>query len=438
VGDTKESHVIVNTGLYEYVIRASPTRQATLEMLWYDIQKFVYYYGDHFKEPHSGKTLGAWLKWMAKRCWINGRFIRSFVRKSTGEGASKPLVMSNGYFGLQAKLEELGYDVVPPLWHAHGHRVLRPNLEIFSGWRKISGLLEKGTFAEVVSDDFLDFIEDYAENLSGLYSRNDLRAVLMPFDLPFFERLNIEAFKRIGRPSFVFLHGLPGRYNSIDDNRANYLIVWGEKIRQNYINAGVEASKIFVSGHPLYQHIKPEKLLFGLGNILVITKTVAGVPASSGEAAIHDRGRLIVYLLTLRNVLESFGIRHVRFRPHPSESISWYRRFVGNDFFIEDSRNLATALKDSSLVIGPASTVFLESIYHGRDYLVYEPSENSVDIMGYPVAPPFDGSDRRIPVAKSEDDLAHFIKTRTSVDPAVFGDYIKSPFDISFLTKLIG
>ena len=66
------------------------------------------------------------------------------------------------------------------------------------------------------------------------------------------ERMAIDAGKEMGIPTVVFLHGLPARYNKIDDNRANYLCVWGEGIKEQYINVGVDPDKILITGHPSF------------------------------------------------------------------------------------------------------------------------------------------------------------------------------------------
>jgi hypothetical protein len=91
----------------------------------------------------------------------------------------------------------------------------------------------------------------------------------------------------------------------------------------------------------------------------------------------------------------------------------------------------------ASLVIGPTSTVFVEAIYHGVNYLFYEPQENKIDIMENPLVPPFDGSDAKLPTATNEEELSAMIKNKTMMDKTIFNDYIKTPFDIDFVKDII-
>jgi hypothetical protein len=131
------------------------------------------------------------------------------------------------------------------------------------------------------------------------------------------------------------------------------------------------------------------------------------------------------------------GIKKVRFRPHPSEDSQWYLRFIDKDFFIPDVSNLTDCLKSSSLVIGPTTTVFLESIYQGINYVIFEPSKNDYDVLDTPLVHPFTGSDKRIPVAKKVEELESMISNKIKVDASFFNDYIKTPFNIDFVKDLI-
>ena len=64
------------------------------------------------------------------------------------------------------------------------------------------------------------------------------------------------------------------------------------------------------------------------------------------------------------------------------------------------------------MVVGPISTMIIDSLHHGVNYVVYEPVINDVKsvthgltITGNPVTPPLDGKDSRFPVAHSEQEL---------------------------------
>jgi len=229
---------------------------------------------------------------------------------------------------------------------------------------------------------------------------------------------------------------LPGRYNSFDDNRSDFLIVWGEKIKENYINVGVNPNKIYVSGHPYYKTLNTLNLKFSFDDILVLNNSIDGAHHSDG-IIMGDRGNSILYLFSIERELKRLGVKSVRFRPHKEENIDWYYKFINDDFFKPDVNNFSESLKRSTLIIGPTSTVFLESIYYGVNYLVYEPSNEGKNLLNQQLVPPFDGSDSRTPVAKTEDDLKYVLKNKTKVDTSIFSDYISSPFDLSFVKNLI-
>jgi hypothetical protein len=232
------------------------------------------------------------------------------------------------------------------------------------------------------------------------------------------------------------LHGLPGRYNQIDDNRSDYLIVWGEKIREHYIKVGINPNKIFISGHPSYKQPELTKLKFSFDSVLILTKPLNGVHMSDG-VILGNRANLILYLYSVEKILKRFGIKSVRFRPHPSENASWYLKFINNNFYKVDKGNLSESIKKSTLIIGPTSTVFLESLYYGVNYVVYEPAIKNIDLINCPLVPPFDGTDSKIPVSNDETELEYILKNKIMVNPTCFNDYITTPFNLSFVKNLI-
>jgi hypothetical protein len=82
--------------------------------------------------------------------------------------------------------------------------------------------------------------------------------------------------------------------------------------------------------------------------------------------------------------------------------------------------------------------VFLESLINGVSYLVYEPRlENGNGLDNNPVVAPFDGSNIKVPVAKSEDELLELIKQKSKVDLSILSDYIDPDFDAKIILEKI-
>jgi len=310
------------------------------------------------------------------------------------------------------------------------------NLDIFLRTEKIKNKLRNSNFNELLQKDFLVEIDQFEEKLSLLFQKRKIKSLFVPNDVSFFENISIHLCKQIGIPSFIFLHGLPGRYNNIDENRSDYLIVWGKRIKENYIKAGLSPDKIFISGHPYYKQIHLDPLKFSFENILVLTKSLNGAQHSDG-VILGDRSNLLLYLFSIERILKRFGVNSVRFRPHPSENENWYLKFINKDFYVFDKGNLQQSILNSTLIIGPTSTVFLESLYCGVNYVVYEPALNNIDLINCPLVPPFDGNDSKVPVSKDEAEFEYILKSKSGVNPSCISDYITTPFDLSFVKDLI-
>jgi hypothetical protein len=401
--------------------------------LRYELDKHFHYYGDHFKFPYEvNRNTGIDLiKTYIKLLFALTRIVQK--RKST---ETDKIVLSNAYFSVNEELAKLGYKVFYPCWQIGKDKNVLGSWDILVRIEKIKYKLKKSNFNELIKEEFTNEIKAFEEKMTIFFQKNKVKSLFVPNDESFFENLSILICKQIGIPSFVFLHGLPGRYNQLDENRSDYLIVWGEKIKENYIKSGINPDKIFISGHPYYKKLNYTPLKFSFNNILVITKSLNGAHHSDG-VILADRSNLLLYLFSIEKILIRFGVRSVRFRPHPSENANWYMKFINNDFYIIDKGNLPHSILNSTLIIGPTSTVFLESLYYGVNYLVYEPSLNNIDLINTLLVPPFDGSDSKIPVSKNEDELEYMLQNKIKVDPTCLKNYLTTPFDLSFVKNLI-
>jgi hypothetical protein len=402
-----------------------------IDSLKFELDKRIYYYGAHFACPAERSIISRRLsevKTALKETLLP-------LKKSCPCGKSGGgRISSNAYFNFNAALTEQGFSVFAAPWHMRRGEL--GDAGLYYRIQKINSQLEKADFKDLLTREFAADVLALKAGLKEYYLRADISALVVPFDLPFFERLAINIFKELGRPSFISLHGLPGRYNNVDDNRTDYLLVWGEKIKEFYVRAGISPEKIFVTGHPAYRTPLVKKLRFSLDDVLVVSKAMGGAQHSA-EEILSDRGNLMLYLYSMHKALEKAGVRKVRLRLHPSESRCWYKRFLDGDFFVLDKEDLAVSLGRASLVVGPTSTLFVESLVAGVNYLIYEPALGGRDMVNYPLVPPFDGTEPGIPAAKNEEELSQLLLSRCPVAPSALGEFIKTPFDISFLKNLI-
>jgi hypothetical protein len=413
-------------------------QEQILNAYWYDclryeLDKHVYYYGNHYmrslESVQNDKTEKAKYALKILRSTVKEKLSKKSVNKSN------PVIISNAYFNFNDKLSKPGFTVIQPPW-ANRSDLSYYDAGIVNLCIKIKSLFEFADFNYLISKEFIQLLEKFSNLFKSFITKEKIAALIVPNDENFFANISVKIFKELGLPTFIFLHGLPARYNTIDEHRSDYLVVWGKKMKEIYMRKGMAENKIFISGHPKYQKGIKKSIEFSLNNILVLTKTIVGSPHSSGMI-LSDRGNLIVYLLSIQKVLKQCNVKNVRLRPHPSENINWYMQFLDKDFFVPDTDNLSQSLSKTSLVIGPVSSVFLEALYYKVNYLVYEPSTNNINILNHTIEPPFDESDERIPVAYNEETLFRFLKGKKCADADLLSDYLQTPFDVSFINQLI-
>ena len=304
----------------------------------------------------------------------------------------------------------------------------------------LSNLITQRTFNEIVTKQMALFLEEYNEKLTDYYSKYNFKALFVSHGEPFLYKYHIDIFKKLKRPSFIFLHGLPAIYNLKTEKNSDYLLVWGDKIKKNYINAGFDGDRIIVTGHQGFKSMPViGKLRNSFDDILVAT-TASNVWSPHdwdyGTFPIYDSSLIVLYCYSVQSVLQRLGIKHVRLRLHPSVNKSWMKSFIDNDFYTLDTLNLSESLNKATLVIGPTSTICLEAMFARVNYVVYELGENKHDIHNFPLVPPFDGSDNNLIVVNTEEDLSYVLKNKFANSPNLLNGYLQ-PFDFGAINNVL-
>lgn len=310
------------------------------------------------------------------------------------------------------------------------------NFKLFVTFVKLEYELKFRNFNYLSSPLFFDTVINYQEKIYKYLDEHNYDYFLMPNDLDFHSRLIITYAEKRNKPTFVIAHGgLPNLYDGVMDNLTTYVSMWGRKQVDGYLANSYPAKKFFTTGHPFYDQINVD-LEFTLDNILVLTKSMNGVSPLK-NIKIDDPGLCIQYLLSIQNVLSSIGIKKARLRAHPSENAEWYKKFIDTDFFEFDYLDLKSSIASATLVIGPISTVFIDAIVNNKNYTVYEPVIDGKTIYGYPIQPPLDGIDERIPVARSEFDLKCILVNGRSINPSVVSEFVGTRFDRDSLFRIL-
>lgn len=401
-------------------------RRLKIELDWH-----VYYYGEHFERKRDKDKKFFSVKKQLIRLYQ--QYIIPFI--SNVEPNEKNVLSTIYFSDFNKALKDINLNPISPSWMPLGKNIIG-TWSLTRTAERIQKKIKNYTFAQLISPSFQNEVSNFSEAIASFLGTQHLSAAFLYTDQYLNSKLIIDAFHRLKRPSFILSHGLPGIYDLNVDNRSDYLLVWGQSIRENYINAGFNKEKIFVAGHPGYHSMDTSQATrFGLEDVLVLAK--ASSPHQHNyQPILSDRGNIIIYLLKVKEALMSLGIKQARLRPHPTMSTDWLISFLGNDFYKADTLPLDKSIRKASLVIGPTSTVLLESVFNGVNYLIFEPSVNGRDLMGYDHVAPFNGNEPGIPVAKTVEELIYLIKNTVKVSPEVLKSYL-TPFDITFIRNLL-
>lgn len=398
-----------------------------IDDLKYELDRRIYHYGDHFKNNNDNNTL-LLINFLKKQFRIS----RALLNRRINVSSLNNIAVNNAYFGLKEDLRCNNFSPVDVPWICSYNK-----FSLYVDLLNYQDLIDKVTFDSFLNSEIYLHHNTIYNKLLEYYSSTNIKILCLYNDMCLFEKMSIRIFKNLSKPTFVFLHGIPGRYNNIDENRTDYLIVWGKKIKENFVKAGIKEEKIIISGHPSYKSydLANIKLRAGLDKILVISKSMFLSPQGN-KVQLADRGNLILYLLEIEEVLRKFNVPYVTFRPHPSENIDWYYKFISKDFFRQDcNSNITQTLINSSLVIGSTSTTFLNALMNNVNYIIYEPAYEQNDLLDFPLNPPFDNKDERAVVANSKEELFEKISKCEIVNKEILLDYIDPNYNLEFLKQ---
>lgn len=348
-------------------------------------------------------------------------------------------VLSTVHFPHKNSLSDLGFDYHSPIWHPLGRKNVFGDLKTFQWHKKIQNLIRNEDFYLFLESKLHVELEEFQQHLLSQYQKQDFRALFLYTDQYFYSKYNIDIFKKMDRPSLVFTHGMPGIYSLEVDNRSDYLMVWSDKIKNNYVNAGFDHSKIKVVGHPKYKNLEKNKALRSdLSDVLVIpVSSITWHQHEYDNPVNPDRSMVILYLYKVQSVLKKLGLKKARYRVHPSINKEWVHAFLDHDFFVCDTETLTYSLSHTSLIIGANSTVLLESLINGVNYIAFDPKEeNGINMSGYKSVPPFDGSEEKLMICYDEDELEKMLRFNAMTDYSLVHEFIQD-FDLSVLKEII-
>ena len=403
--------------------------------LKYEFDKHLYYYGGHFSNGYDrvvpGRNPAQYQAELIEFYWKHQPAVAAGLAGPSSGSVTAPCIFSNAYFGWERPLSGLGLRLLPSPWVAAepGNEL---SIALFNQCRAVLELLRSG-FAVLYFKPFHAVIRSIAANLEKFFSRHPALGILMPYTNGFFEGLSTGIFRRLGKPTFLCVHGLPVRMDwwKRGEHPVDYVVVWGEATKRGIVERGRAPETVLVSGHPDYSGRPPRPISTALDRVLVLGYALNGAPLLD-VPHFQDRSLGLDYLWRVQSVLKQVGVARACVRPHPSESVPWYRAHLDPDFYtVDESRSCAEALDKATMVIGPVSTVLADAAVAGVNYITFVPAlqqYNPLEDEFFQPDIPYDGSDPRFPVARSEAELVALLKQGAVIDVSALTDYLSSSF----------
>ncbi len=387
-----------------------------------DIERRYYHYGNHFKSPFENNNFKfkESLKINLRRLLVDLKsrlFILSMPQDS---------IISNAYVSAGQTVNSSKFNFVRPPWSSSMSNKIYGDLSLIQLCERFKQTLNNAALIEFLSNDFLEEANTLYQMLENYYNNPKIVAGLFPYDIGFFECISIDILKKLKKPSVVYLHGIPGVYEQDLYTRGEHLFVYGNQIKENFKLVEYPQSNIHVVGYPIEINCT-NNLKNSFDNILVLGMSMPGSHFSDRTPELYDRGHLIYFPYIIQDVLQGLGVKSATFRPHPSERIEWYLQHIDSNFYKVDSgERITTAISKSTLVIGPTSSVALEAIALGVNFICFEP----FDIYRKWLVPPYDGTDTDLVTCFSPDELRFNLINKKTSNQNLVRKYLDDSFSL--------
>lgn len=318
---------------------------------------------------------------------------------------------------------------------------LMHDLPAFKAILTYQKVLQRQTFTQLISKETIEQVLKLYEDLREELSNYAFDAVLVRTSELFVEKILIDIFRSFNKPSITLLHGLPGLYTKATESRADYLLVWGNKIRDAFIKTGYNPQNVMVAGNYKYAEIQRiEELRCSKDDVLVLTTTTYEDHQHEwtyDNFDHHDRSLLITFLYSVEHVLKHNGVMHARLRPHPHVNKEWLSEYIDKDFYTIDREDLMVSLNKATMCIGPTSSTMIESLMSGVSYLAYEPGDGMHTITGDAMVPPFSKEYSLLKAAYNEQELADMIINNYKPDAnQLLNDFLQ-PFKPQVIKQIL-
>lgn len=387
-----------------------------------DIERRYYHYGDHFKSPFENNNIKLTdsLKIIFRQLLIDLKS-RLFL-----EPLPPDSIVSNAYVSAGQIVHSRKFNLVRPPWSSSLSNTIYGDLTLIQSSERFKNVLNKAKLIEFFSSNFIEQANSLYEILENYYKNPNIVAGLFPYDIGFFECISIDILKKLNKPSIVYLHGIPGVYEQDLYTRGEHLFVYGHQIKENFKLLDYPQNNIHVVGYPLEINWT-STLKNSFDNILVLGMSMPGSHFSDRTPELYDRGHLIYYPYLIQDILQGLGVKNATFRPHPSERMDWYLQHIDSTFYKVDSgERITKAISNSTLVIGPTSSVALEAIALGVNFICFEP----FDIYRKWLVPPYDGSDTDLVTCFSPDELRFNLINKNTSNQNLVRKYLDDRFSL--------
>lgn len=395
---------------YDQLCKAFPDKQELLWLMKYPLHHHLYSYGNHSRISYERRIRND-AKIKDFLYFYYAKWYRLGLKKLNNS------IVSSANLTVNRSIEEQGFNVFL-LKYCLSYK----SYKFLENFKNID-------FNKYLSTEFEAKIIEIKEELISIFKSNNIRFLLLASDVTPLEKIAIRACQTLEIPTGVFLHGLPAEYDLIDNFSVDYTFVWGESIKKNYVELGCKKD-IIVTGNPNYSGAHP---LSGCHDKVVVISFCAGDAYDGSSDLIADRGLCIQYVYAVEKVLKEYGVTSAILRVHPHENKDWYRKFIDTEFYTMDTKTLYDTLSDAKFLVGPVSSVLIDTVSHFVPYYSYVITKE-VNPHSWNLVPPFRKQDG-LPIAYSEEELLNNLKKENYVKDEQVRSYYAKSFDVSLITE---
>ena len=148
-----------NYYLLDYLKKNHPDLGDKIDLLKFELDQRIYYFGHHFKHPREMSFSPEQAFSRRIKLFFKDIYLFYLAARTPKKSDNKKIIISNAYFSFNDRLSGSGFNVLRPMHSLARGKSVVGNLRILKEFTSINRQIRNDNFNELLSSNFLNKVD---------------------------------------------------------------------------------------------------------------------------------------------------------------------------------------------------------------------------------------------------------------------------------------